>query len=204
MADVNSQESPVPKDPLRNELGQSSGGAAGVADGAGSVGGDQSSVSGIAPGAGGSADELPESLKQLLGRSGSELRQSEESDQDSNVDHAWDEFLALQLDSTLFIKLLAICDFQQAEATVLWDLLAFHRRTKLDAFAVMSGATYHKKYPQASERSFRLAINELTDFGLIEQAPVVRNVSKRIRIFWPALAEQLAAVDPRTPGLQCQ
>ena len=58
----------------------------------------------------------------------------------------WDEFSKADLNSETFVKLIFVCDGQLAEATILWDLLTFHKARGLDVFRKMSAANYHDEY----------------------------------------------------------
>jgi len=162
-----------------------------------------SSARQVVPGAIGSPgtpDELRQSLDPSVAAS-KELGQLVGGQVDAG------DFESLVVDSALFIKLLADCEFHLAEATVLWDLIEFHKSYRMDAHATRSAAKLSKTYPTMSPRSLSQAITDLEGAGLIDIAPDVKNVSKRIRLVWPALAEQLAMVNPKTPGLpgpQCQ
>lgn len=114
----------------------------------------------------------------------------------------WEAFQAAPMDAAMFLRLLTACDFRAAEAAVLWDILVFHRRSGLQSFAVRSGVEYPNTYGEAfSVRSSRRAIQSLSEQGLIEQAAVVRNVSKKFRLNWGVLWAAISQVSPLVPGL---
>lgn len=115
----------------------------------------------------------------------------------------WDEFSKADLNSETFVKLIFVCDGQLAEATILWDLLAFHKARGLEAFRKMSAADYHAEYGKeiGMDRSIQQSIRNLTVDDLIEQAQVVRNMPRKFRLNWVALSHKLAAVNNKLPGL---
>jgi hypothetical protein len=118
------------------------------------------------------------------------------------VEQAWLELCGQPMDAKLFVRLLGVCDFHAAEATVLWDLLRFHSARGLDSFATRSASELSRSYGGiASERLVRFAVASLEEQGLVELAPVVRNVSRKLRLNWPVLWERLAVVSPLIPGL---
>ncbi len=118
------------------------------------------------------------------------------------VEQAWLEMCTKPMDAALFLRLLGVCDFRVAEATVLWDVLADHRGRGLGSFVTRSGIDYVKRYGGvASGRTVRFAITSLEEQGLIELAPVVRNVARKLRLNWSVLYERLAVVSPLIPGL---
>ena len=115
---------------------------------------------------------------------------------------SWASFAEVPMDAVLFLKLLAVCDFRVAEATVLWDLVAFHRHQGLKFFKTRSGPEYVREFPSlVTSRCFQKAIVSLDEQGLIEQAPVVRNVSRKFRLNWVPLWVALSQVSPAVPGL---
>jgi hypothetical protein len=115
----------------------------------------------------------------------------------------WDEFAKADLSSETFVKLIFVCDGQLAEATILWDLLSFHKTRGLDVFRKMSAADYHTEYGKeiGTDWSIRKANRDLGAFDLIEQAQVVRNMPRRFRLNWVALSHKLVAVNNKLPGL---
>lgn len=124
------------------------------------------------------------------------------SEEAAAVDQAWVNMCAQPMDAALFVRLLGVCDFRVAEATVLWDVLADHRVRGLGSLVTRSGIDYVKQYGGVtSGRTVRLAISSLEEQGLIELAPVVRNVSRKFRLNWPVLCERLSVVSPLIPGL---
>ncbi len=115
----------------------------------------------------------------------------------------WDEFAKADLSSETFVKLIFVCDGQLAEATILWDLLSFHKTRGLDVFRKMSAADYHAEYGKeiGMDRSIQQSIKNLTGDDLIEQAQVVRNMPRKFRLNWVALSHRLVAVNNKLPGL---
>lgn len=115
----------------------------------------------------------------------------------------WDEFAKADLSSETFVKLIFVCDGQLAEATILWDLLSFHKTRGLDVFRKMSAADYHAEYGKeiGMDRSIQQSIKNLTGDELIEQAQVVRNMPRKFRLNWVALSHKLVAVNNKLPGL---
>jgi hypothetical protein len=115
----------------------------------------------------------------------------------------WDEFSKADLNSETFVKLVFVCDGQLAEATILWDLLAFHKARGLDVFRKMSAADYHAEYGKeiGMDRSIQQSIKNLTVDDLIEQAQVVRNMPRKFRLNWVALSHKLVAVNNKLPSL---
>lgn len=115
----------------------------------------------------------------------------------------WDEFSKADLNSETFVKLIFVCDGQLAEATILWDLLTFHKARGLDVFRKMSAANYHDEYGTdvGNERAIQRSIRNLTVDDLIEQAQVVRNMPRKFRLNWVALSHKLVAVNNKLPSL---
>lgn len=115
----------------------------------------------------------------------------------------WDEFSKADLNSETFVKLIFVCDGQLAEATILWDLLVFHKARGLEKFRKMSATDYHSEYGTeiGSVRSIRDAVTSVTNDDLIEQAQVVRNMPRKFRLNWVALSHKLVAVNNKLPGL---
>ncbi|WP_310615323.1 hypothetical protein [Limnohabitans sp.] len=115
----------------------------------------------------------------------------------------WDEFAKADLSSETFVKLIFVCDGQLAEATILWDLLSFHKTRGLDVFRKMSSTDYHDQYGTeiGTDRSIQRSIRTLTVDDLIEQAQVVRNMPRKFRLNWVALSHRLVAVNNKLPGL---
>jgi hypothetical protein len=76
-----------------------------------------------------------------------ELREYTKEQKDAAA-QAWEEFCRNPVDATMFIKLIAMCDRSLTEATVLWDLLKFHRTTgnKLMGWQKASAQSYIDKY----------------------------------------------------------
>lgn len=118
---------------------------------------------------------------------------------------AWVDFCRNQVDSSMFIKLIAICDGSLAEATVLWDLLKFHRTTanKLKGWKEQSAQNYVERFGVdfGIVRSYQRALNELTDSGLLIQAPKTGAVIKKFRLDWIEFFERLSKVNPKLPAL---
>ena len=118
---------------------------------------------------------------------------------------AWVDFCRNQVDSSMFIKLIALCDGSLTEATVLWDVLKFHRTTgnKLMAWRDISVQFYVDKHGKdfGSVRSFNRALDDLGEAGLIVHWPLVGNVPKKFRLDWIEFTERLAQVSFKLPGL---
>jgi hypothetical protein len=118
---------------------------------------------------------------------------------------AWVDFCRNQVDSSMFIKLIALCDGSLTEATVLWDLLKFHRNTinKLKDWKEQSAQNYVEKYGAdfGIVRSYQRALNELTDAGLIIQLPKTGAVIKKFRLDWIEFSEQLSKANTKLPAL---
>jgi hypothetical protein len=118
---------------------------------------------------------------------------------------AWVDFCRNQVDSSMFIKLIALCDGSLTEATVLWDLLKFHRTTgnKLKGWREISVQFYVDKYGKdfGSARSFNNSLLSLWEAGLIIQWPLSGNVPKKFRIDWIDFYEKLGKVSNDLPGL---
>ncbi len=115
----------------------------------------------------------------------------------------WDEFAKADLSSETFVKLIFVCDGQLAEATILWDLLSFHKTRGLDVFRKMSAGDYHAEYGTdvGNERAIRRANESLANYELIEPAQVVRNMPRKFRLNWVDLSHKLVAVNNKLPGL---
>lgn len=118
---------------------------------------------------------------------------------------AWVDFCRNQVDSSMFIKLIALCDGSLTEATVLWDLLKFHRTTgnKLMAWREQSAQDYVDRYGTdfGALRSFRGALLDLSEAGLIVHWPVAANNAKKFRLDWVELCNRLALVSIKLPAL---
>ena len=118
---------------------------------------------------------------------------------------AWVDFCRKQVDSSMFIKLIAICDGSLAEATVLWDILKFHRTTanKLKGWKEQSAQDYVGRFGTefGSLRSIRGALLDLSEAGLIVHWPVGVNNPKKFRLDWIEFNERLLNVSTKLPGL---
>ena len=140
-------------------------------------------------------------LKQKFGI---ELREYSTEQKDAAA-AAWVDFCRNQVDSSMFIKLIAICDGSLAEATVLWDILKFHRTTanKLKGWKEQSAQDYINRYGSefGSLRSFRGALNDLGDAGLIIHFPVAINNPKKFRLDWIDFCGRIRLVNAKLPAL---
>lgn len=118
---------------------------------------------------------------------------------------AWVDFCRNQVDSSMFIKLIALCDGSLTEATVLWDLLKFHRTTgnKLKGWREQSAQEYVDRFGNAFgvARSYRRAMDDLGDSGLIVHWPVAANVQRKFRIDWIEFSIRIFEVDTKLPAL---
>ena len=118
---------------------------------------------------------------------------------------AWVDFCRNQVDSSMFIKLIALCDGSLTEATVLWDLLRFHRTTgsNLKGWREISVQVYVEKFgtDYGTARSYNNAINELGNTGLIILWPLSGNVPKKFRLDWIEFSERIAKVSKKLPSL---
>lgn len=118
---------------------------------------------------------------------------------------AWVDFCRNQVDASMFIKLIALCDGSLTEATVLWDLLKFHRTTgnKLKGWREQSAQDYVDRFGTdfGALRSFRSALIDLSEAGLIVHWPVAANNAKKFRLDWIELFTRLSKVSIRLPAL---
>ena len=119
----------------------------------------------------------------------------------------FDAFMkANPMDAVFFVKLLSVCDGRIAEGIVLWDAVshAHQHRRGLAGIREASGASFVAPYgtQHCSVRSFKRAVTDLIRAGFFEEVPQVRNVAKKYFLNWPALAEALANVDMKLPGLR--
>lgn len=116
---------------------------------------------------------------------------------------SWEGFAGQTLDAALFIKLIAVCEGVLPEAVVLWDLIAWHRTTKLDTWRKRSGSQIVLEYGTefGNERAVRRAVVALDEIGLIELGDTVRNVAQKLRLNWPELEVRLSRVSAKLPGL---
>lgn len=126
-------------------------------------------------------------------------------DQKEAAANAWTEFCRNQLDSSMFIKLIALCDGSLSEATVLWDLLEFHRKSPngLNGWRTRAAQEYVGKHGKdfGAVRSYRGAMNDLAGVNLIVHWPVQANVPRKFRIDWIEFSERILEVSSRLPGL---
>lgn len=119
---------------------------------------------------------------------------------------AWEEFCRNPVDATMFIKLIAMCDGSLTEATVLWDLLKFHRTTgnKLMGWQTAPVQSYLDKYGAefGVARTYRRALEDLMSDGLVINWPTTTiNAAKKIRLDWIAFTLRLTGVSDKLPGL---
>ena len=118
---------------------------------------------------------------------------------------AWVDFCRNQVDSSMFIKLIALCDGSLTEATVLWDLLKFHRTTgnKLMAWREQSAQDYVERFGNTfgAIRSYRRAMDYLSEAGLIVHWPVATNNSKKFRLDWIEFSAQILQVSQKLPAM---
>ena len=119
--------------------------------------------------------------------------------------NAWTEFCRNQVDSSMFIKLIALCDGSLTEATVLWDLLKFHRTTgnKLKGWRSISVQFYVEKHGKefGAVRSYNRALDDLGASGLIIHWPVQANVPRKFRLDWIEFSQRLVEVSTKLPSL---
>lgn len=119
---------------------------------------------------------------------------------------AWVDFCRNQVDSTIFIKLISLCDGSLTEATVLWDLLKFHRSNanKLNGWREQSAQDYIDRYGSefGGLRSIRSALLDLGEEGLIVHWPVGVNSPKKFRLDWIEFNERLLRVSIKLPGVE--
>ena len=118
---------------------------------------------------------------------------------------AWVDFCRSQVDSSMFIKLIALCDGSLTEATVLWDLLKFHRTTgnKLMAWREQSAQDYVERYgiEFGVSRSYRRAFDELGADGLIIHSPVSTNNPRKFRLDWIDFSNKIKTISSKLPAL---
>lgn len=136
-----------------------------------------------------------------------ELREYTKEQKDAAAQE-WEEFCRNSVDSTMFIKLIAMCDGSLTEATVLWDLLQFHRTTgnKLMGWQKASAQSYIDKYGKdfGAIRSYQRALEYLEESGLIVLWPMLggnKGFEKKFRLDWIALSQRLIEVSNKLPGL---
>lgn len=109
----------------------------------------------------------------------------------------WDRQHQDGLHPTLYVQLLSVCEGSVAEATVLFDTLAFHfdkgHADGLAQFVSRSAAYFVEKYGRTmlSERTCSRAIAELRTDGLLVFWPQAGNVAAKFRLNWVALVERL-------------
>lgn len=119
--------------------------------------------------------------------------------------NAWTEFCRNQLDSSMFIKLIALCDGSLSEATVLWDLLTFHRKSPngLNGWRTRSAQEYVQRHGKdfGAVRSYQGAMNDLASANLIVHWPVQANVPRKFRLDWVEFSERISEVNSKLPGL---
>lgn len=119
---------------------------------------------------------------------------------------AWVDFCRNQVDSSMFIKLIALCDGSLTEATVLWDLLKFHRSNanKLNGWREQSAQDYIDRYGSdfGGLRSIRGALLDLGEAGLIVHWPVGVNNPKKFRLDWVEFNERVLNVSSKLPGME--
>ena len=136
-----------------------------------------------------------------------ELREYTKEQKDAAA-QAWEEFCRNPVDATMFIKLIAMCDRSVTEATVLWDLLKFHRTTgnKLMGWQKASAQSYIDKYGRdfGTVSSYHRALRDLEERCLIVVVPVLggnKGFEKQFRLDWIALVQQLVVISEKLPGL---
>jgi hypothetical protein len=118
---------------------------------------------------------------------------------------AWVDFCRNQVDSSMFIKLIALCDGSLTEATVLWDLLKFHRTNgnKLKGWREQSAQDYVDRFGVTFgvSRSYRRALDELGASGLLIQWPVATNNPRKFRLDWIDFTNKLKTISSKLPAL---
>lgn len=116
---------------------------------------------------------------------------------------SWTEFCSGRLDSTVFVKLVAVCEGSLAEATVLWDALLTHRNWSLKYWQETAATQYVKKYGTTfgSRQRYSEALEQLGKAELLVHWPVSANVPRKFRLDWIELSERLAEVSNKLPGL---
>ena len=94
------------------------------------------------------------------------------------------------------------------QATVLWDLLKFHRTTgnKLMGWQKASAQSYIDKYGRdfGTVSSYHRALRDLEERCLIVVVPVLggnKGFEKQFRLDWIALVQQLVVISEKLPGL---
>lgn len=119
--------------------------------------------------------------------------------------NAWAEFCRNQVDSSMFIKLIALCDGSLSEATVLWDLLEFHRKSPsgLQGWRNIAAQDFVNKFGPdfGVGRSYRRAMDDLAESNLIVHWPVAANVPKKFRIDWVEFSIRILNVSNKLPSL---
>jgi hypothetical protein len=113
--------------------------------------------------------------------------------------------LTWEWDTKLLLRLLYATDFKFAQAYILFDLINVIQHHKGEPkWIAKSGQGFFEDLPKGlgGISSFRRAITELSQDGILEMKPTVRNTERMFRLCPEALVELVATVNPRFPGLR--
>lgn len=117
---------------------------------------------------------------------------------------SWHLFKGEKLSSTIYLKLLATCECSMSEAIILWDALSSHRKHGLIKYVDRNSSHYTSRFSASCgvERTYRRALADLFEQGLIVKLPIAASKGYRFRVDWVQLSQRLNALqDVVFPGL---
>ena len=103
----------------------------------------------------------------------------------------------------MFIKLLGVCEGNVTEATVLWDIVCYHRRVGLARWRNPELKHYTFNYGKdfGGLHTYYRRIEKLGQEGLLTHWPVAAQATYKFRLDWVELYERLLEVSDKLPGL---
>ena len=116
---------------------------------------------------------------------------------------AWVEFCSKPMEPVMFIRLLGVCEGNVTEATVIWDIVCYHRRVGLARWRKPELKHYTVNYGKdfGTIHTFYRRIAVLGQIGLLIHWPVAAQATYKFRLDWVELYERLLEVSDKLPGL---